>query len=104
MRPASDLDVAIAHSTMSHFLGLDLLSLFTIQKDALCVALVVLALASKVPQSKVFISKALTQTSSIFHALDHALKSNREISSKLDALKRHKIVFEQAQLTKKQAT
>ena len=89
---------------MSYFLGLDLLSLFTIQKDAFCATLVVLASASKVPQSKIFISKALTHTSFVFPALDRALKSNMEISSKLYALKRQKTEFDQAQLAKKQAT
>ena len=81
---------------MSHFLGLDLFSLSTNQKDAFYAALAVLALASKVPQSKVFILEALAQTSSIFPTLDHALKSNREIFSNLDALKEQKIEFEHA--------
>ena len=55
----------------------------------------VLASASKVPQSKVFILEALAQTSSIFLTMDRALKSNVEISSKLDALKGKKnIEFE----------
>ena len=49
-----------------------------------------LASTSKVPQYKVFISKALAQTSSVFPIVDRALKSNIEISSKLDALKRQK--------------
>ena len=57
----SDLDVAAARSTLNHLLGLDLLSLSTNQKDAFCEALAVLASASKVPRSKVFISKALAQ-------------------------------------------
>ena len=47
---------------------------------------------------------ALTQTSSIFLSLDHALKPSMEISSKLDALKGKKIEFEHALLAKKQAT
>ena len=64
----------------------------------------VLALASKVPRSKVNILKDLAHTSSIFHALDCALKPNMEISSRLDALKRQKTEFDQAQLAKKQAT
>ena len=54
-----------------------------------------LASASKVPQSKVFISKALAQTSYVFPTLDCALKSDMEISSKLDALKRQKTKFDQ---------
>ena len=73
---------------MSHLLGLDLLSLHTNQKDGCYVALAMLVLAFEVPQSKVFISKALPQNSFVFPSLDHALKSNMEISSKLDALKR----------------
>ena len=85
-------------------LGLDMLYLSTNQKNAFCAALAVLASASKVPQSKVFISKALARTSSVFPALDRALKSNMQISFKLDALKRQKIEFDQAQLAKKQAT
>ena len=40
------------------------------------------------PQSKAFISKALAHTSFVFLALDHALKSNMGIFSKLDALKK----------------
>ena len=63
-----------------------------------------LVIASKVSQSKVFISKALAQTSSFFPTLDCALESNMEISSKLNALKRQKTEFDQAQLAKKQAT
>ena len=104
MRPLSDSDMAVARSIVSHLLGLDLLSLSTSHKDAFYATLVVLASASKVPQSKVFISEALAQTSYVFTILDRALKSNMEISSKLDALKRHKTEFEHAQLAKKQAT
>ena len=80
--------MVVAHSTVSHFLGLDLLSLSSIHKDVFCAALAVLASASKVPQSKVFISKALAQTSFVFPALDCALKSNMDISSKSYAFKR----------------
>ena len=76
MRPRNGSDVVDASSTVSHFLGLDLLSLSTSQKNAFFATLEVLVSTSKVPQSKVFISKALAQTSSIFPALDHALKSN----------------------------
>ena len=83
-------------STMSHLLGLDMLSLFTSQKDAFYAALEVLASTSKVSKSKIFISEALTQTSFVFLALNCALKSNMEISSKLYALKRRKTEFEQA--------
>ena len=88
---------------LSHLLCLDLFSLSTSHNDALCAALVVLASTSIVPQSKVFISEALAQTSSLFPTLDRALKSNMEISSKLVALKRQKIEFERVQLVKKQA-
>ena len=63
---------------MSHLLGLDLLSLFTSQKDAFYAALEVLASTSKVSQSKIFISEALTQTSFVFLALNCDLKSNME--------------------------
>ena len=100
----SDLDVVAARFTMSHLLGLDLLSLSTSQKNAFCAALAVLASTSKVPQSKVFISEALSDTSSVFPTLDRSLKYNMEIFSKLDALKRQKTEFDQAQLAKKQAT
>ena len=79
---------------VSHLLSLDLLSLSTNQKDAFCVALAVLVSASKVSQFKVFMSEALAHTSSVFLALDQALKSKMEISSKLDALKRQKTEFE----------
>ena len=96
VRPPSDSDVAATRSNVIHFLGLDLLSFSTIHNDAFCVALAVLALASKVPQSKLFISKALAQSSSVFLALDRAVKSNMEISSKLAALKRQNIEFELA--------
>ena len=58
--------------------------------------MVVLASASKVPQSNIFILEALAHTSSIFPTLDCALRSNMEISSKLDALKRQKTDFKQA--------
>ena len=104
IHPHSDLDVDATHSTISHFLGLDLLSLSTSHKDVFCVALAVLALVSKVPKSKVFILVALAHTYFVFSTLDRALKSNMEISSKLDALKRQKTEFDQAQLAKKQAT
>ena len=76
VRPPSELDVVVARSIVSHLLNLDLLSLSTSQKDAFHVALALLALASKVPQSKVFISKGLTPTSSISLALDRTLISN----------------------------
>ena len=54
--PPSDLDVVATRSIVRHLLGLDLLSLPVSQKDAFCAVMVVLASASKVPQSKVFIS------------------------------------------------
>ena len=60
---------------MSHLLNLDLLSLSISLKDAFYVALAVLVSASQVLESKVFPS------------LDRSLKSNMEISSKLDAKK-----------------
>ena len=104
MHHPNESDMVTDRSTMSYFLSLDLISLSTSQKNAFYAALVVLVSTSKVPQSKVFISKALTQISSIFPTLDRALKSNMNISSKFDALKGHKIEFEQAQLAKKQAT
>ena len=104
MHPLSNSDLAASRSIVSHLLSLDLLSLISRQKDAFYVALAVLVYASQVSKSKVFISEALAQTSYIFHSLDHALKSNMEISSKLDALKRKKIEFELTLLAKKQAT
>ena len=52
---------------MSHFLGLDLLPFSTIQKDAFYATLAVLASASKVPKSKVFILEAFLSISC--HAL-----------------------------------
>ena len=85
LHPPSDFDNAATHSIVSHFLNLDLLSLSTNHKNALCVALVVLVSTSQVPESKVFISKALGQTSSIFPSMDRALKPNMEISSKMYA-------------------
>ena len=54
-----DSDVAATHSIVRHLLGLDILFLSSRQKDALCAALAMLALPSKVPQYKVFISEAL---------------------------------------------
>ena len=102
MRPLSDSDVDAARSIVNHFLSLDFLYLSTSHKNVFCSALDVLVSTSKVPQSKAFISKVLAQTSSIFLALDHALKSNMEISSKLNALKEHKIEFVQVHLAKKQ--
>ena len=96
MHPPSNSDVAAARSIVSHLLSLDLLSLISRQKDAFS--------ASQVSKSKVFISEALAQTSYISPSLDHALKSNMEISSKLDALKRKKIEFELTLLAEKQAT
>ena len=104
VRPPSDSDVATTNSIVSHFLSLDLLSLSTSSKDAFCIALAMLASASKMPHFKVFISEALAQSFFVFLALYRSLKSNMEISSKLDALKGQKIEFEQAQLAKKQAT
>ena len=76
VHPPSDSYMARSPYTISHLLGLDILSLSTNQNDAFYPVLVVLASPSKVPQSKVFISKALAQTSSVFLALDRALKSN----------------------------
>ena len=92
--PPSDSNMAATRSIVSHLLGLDLLSLSTSQKDVFCVALAVLASTSKMPQSNIFILEALAQTFSIFPALDRALKSNMEISSKLYPLKRQKIEFD----------
>ena len=66
VHPSSDSDVDATHYTMSHLLGLDLLSLSTSKNDAFYATLAVLTSASKVPRSKVFILEALAQTSSVF--------------------------------------
>ena len=102
--PPSDSNVVVSHSTMSHFLSLDLLSLSSSQKDAFCVALAVLESTSQVPESKVFISEPLAETSSIFSSMDCAVKYTLEIIFKLDALKGKKMEFNHSLLFKKQTT
>ena len=88
VRSPSDSNVVVACFTVTHLLGLDLLSLSTSQKDDFRVALAVLVSASKVPQSKVFISQALAQTSYIFLTLDRALKFQHGDFLQIGCLKR----------------
>ena len=96
MRLPSDSNVVASRFTMSQFHYLDLFFLSTSQKDAFYATLAVLSSNFRVTQSKIFILEALAQTSYVFPTLYHALKSNMEISSKLDALKRQNTKFEQA--------
>ena len=56
------------------------------------------------PESKVFISKALVETSSIFSFMDCVVKSITKIISKLDALKEKNVEFYHLLLAKKQTT
>ena len=93
--------MAAAHSIVSHFLNLDLLSLTISQKDAFYAALALLELTAQVLETTAFISEALAQTSSIFSSKDCAVKSNAEIISKLDALKEKNMDFNHSILAKK---
>ena len=92
--------MVVSHSTVILLLSLDFLHLTSSQKDAFCATLVVLASASQVIESKVFILDSLAQTSFFFPSLDCAMKSSMEISSKLDALIKKKVEFEHMILAK----
>ena len=93
--------MVVVHSTMSHLLSLDLLSLTINQKDAFYATLALLESTTQVLETIAFIYEAFAQTSSIFSSMDCVVKSIVEIVSKLDALKEKNMDFDHSILTKK---
>ena len=75
-RPYAELNVAFAHSTISHLLSLDLLSLSTIQKDAFHAVMAVLQSASLDPKAGIFLSRVTHRASEVFSSIEHVVKKN----------------------------
>ena len=75
-RPSIELDIAIARSTISHMLNLDLLSLSTVQKNAFHAAMVVLQSASLEPEVRAFIYGVIHYASEVFSSIEHVVMEN----------------------------
>ena len=75
-RPPIKPDVAVARSTISHLLSLDLLFLSTVQKNAFHVAMAVLQSASLEPKARAFISRVISQAPEVFSSIEHVVKEN----------------------------
>ena len=75
-RPPIKSDVAVAHSTISHLLSLDLLFLSTVQKNAFHVAMAVLQSTSLEPKARAFISRVINRAPKVFSSIEHVVKEN----------------------------
>ena len=89
-RPPIESDVAVALSTISHLLSLDLLSLSTIQKNAFHATMVVLQSASLEPTIEAFISRVIHCTPEVFSSIEHVVKENAQVMSELEKLREKK--------------
>ena len=97
-RSPTKSDVAISHSTISHLLSLDLLSLSTIQKDAFHVAMVVLQSASLNVEAEIFFYGVTHCAPDAFYSIEHI-----GVISKLEKLREKKSEYEQSKLSTDQS-
>ena len=86
-RPPTELDVAVARSTISHMLSLDLLSLSSIKKIAFHTAMAVLQSASLEPEAGAFIYGVIHPAPEVFSSIEHLEKENAQVMYKLEKLK-----------------
>ena len=98
-RSPTKSDVAISHSTISHLLSLDLLSLSTIQKDAFHVAMVVLQSASLNVEAEIFFYGVAHYAPDAFYSIEHIRKENAQVISELEKLREKKSKYEQSKLS-----
>ena len=68
-KPPTEPDVAVAHSTISHLLSLDLISLSTVQKNVFHVTMVVLQFASLEHEDGAFIYRVIHCAPDVFSSL-----------------------------------
>ena len=80
-KPPTEPDVAIARSTISCLLSLDLLSLSTIQKDAFHATMVVLQSASLDLEVEIFLSDVRRRALEVFSSNEHVVKENVQVIS-----------------------
>ena len=98
-RPPIELDIAVARSTISHLLSLDLLSLSIIQKNSFHVAMAVLQSTSLEPEAGALISRGIHRTLMVFSSIEHVVKENAQMMSKLERLREKKYECEQSKLS-----
>ena len=86
-RPSTESDVVVVHSTISHLLSLDLLSLSIVQKNAFHAAMVVLQFTSLEPEARAFISRVIHHVPEVFSSIKHMVKENAQVISELEKLR-----------------
>ena len=102
-KPPIELDIAIAHSTISHLLSLDLLSLSTIQKDAFHAAMAVLQSALLDPEDEIFLYGVTHRAPEVFSSIEPIVKENAQVISELEKLREKKYEYEQSKLSTNQS-
>ena len=102
-RPPIELDVAIARSTVSHLLSLDLLSLSIIQKYAFHAAMAVLQSTSLDPEAGTFLSRVTHHAPKVFSTIEHVVKENAQVIFELEKLREKKSEYEQTKLSTDQS-
>ena len=98
-RPLTKPYVAIVCSTISHLLSLNLLSLFTIQKDVILAAMVVLQSASLDPEVETFLSGVTHRAPEVFSSIEHVVKENPQVIYELEKLMEKKNEYKQSKLS-----
>ena len=75
-RPSIESDIAVARSTISHLLSLDLISLSTVQKNAFQATMAVLQSASLEPEVRAFIYGVIHYAPEVFSSIEHVVMEN----------------------------
>ena len=102
-RPHIEPDVAIALSTISHLLSLDLLSLFTIQKYAFHAVMAVLQSSSFDLEARTFLYGVIHYDPKVFSSIEHIVKENVQVIFELEKLREKKSEYEQSKLSTNQS-
>ena len=98
-KPLTELDVAVARSTISHLLSLDLLSLSTIQKDDFHAAMAVLQSASLDPKVEIFLYGVTHRSPEVLSSIEHVVKKNAQVIYELEKSRGKKYEYEQSKLS-----
>ena len=98
-RPPIDLDVAVAYSTISHLLSLNLLSLSIVQKNAFHATMAALQFASLKPETRAFIYGVIKCALKVFSSIEDVVKEDAQVIFKLEELRGKKSKYEQSKLS-----
>ena len=89
-KPLTKPDVVVAHSTISHLLSLDLLSLSTIPKYVFHATMAVLQSTYLNPKDEIFLYGVTHRAPEVFSYIEHVVKENTQVISELEKLREKK--------------